>query len=198
MFKIALTPLLAPPQTRMYPLRCPSGPGRRGGAGAAGLAPAVRGESGGGVGDARTGGAGPWVTHCGCPGRRPPGPLPRPEPTVGGGGVRPLRPPPPPCVEGTGFILGSYWSHLLPADYMSPSARALDTKSLAPGRVFLSESARRLVTVPGRDGRASRHPGKTGVWRLFLRKGLAPSRCLHPRSQQCHPARVFHLRHNYK
>lgn len=39
MFKIALTPLLAPPQTRMYPLRCPSGRDAEAGPGRPGLPP---------------------------------------------------------------------------------------------------------------------------------------------------------------
>lgn len=108
MFKIALTPC----SLRGRPVCTNSGVnqarGRRGGA-------AVRGERGG-VGAVRTGGAWPRVTHRGRQGQRPPQSVPRPKPTVGEGGVRPLRPP---------SVRRGNWghpseSHLLLADYYVP------------------------------------------------------------------------------
>lgn len=155
MFKIALTPC----SLRGRPVCTNSGVnqarGRRGGA-------AVRGERGGvGAGHTRAapGLGSPTVA---AKGRGHPSPSRDPNPPSGKAGSALSGPPP--CAEGTGVTLVSLICCL--RTIMSPSARAPDTKYLARGRLFLSESALRLVIVPGRDGKASLRPEKTGVWRL--------------------------------
>lgn len=76
-FNGALTPLPPPLQTRMYPLQCRAGPG---GWTCVQLAAGTRG-----VGPAQERDAAGGARNCGCKGQGSPGPIRRPEPTLGPG-----------------------------------------------------------------------------------------------------------------
>lgn len=153
MFKIALTPLLAPRQTRMYQLRCQSG-----------LGTPRRGRS---SRRARRS----WRRAHGrrlAPGH-PPWP-PRAEATP----VRPAtqthrrgrRGPPSPAPLRAQRELGSPESHLLLADYYVPF-RAGTRHQVSRARTSLSLGVRAATChCPGEGWEAPRRPEKTGVWRL--------------------------------
>lgn len=146
MFKIALTPCSPPLQTRMYQLPCQSGLGTaQAGPGGRDLL-AVRGGSGG-VRHAQDGTA-PVAPTVAAKGRGYRVHTGDPSPhSVGKGGVRVLPRP---------SVLTGNWAHFRLSfsslrTITSPSARARDTKYLAPRCTFPPGVRPRLVVVPGRE-----------------------------------------------
>lgn len=146
MFKIALTPCSPAPQTRMYPLRCQSGWGRR----RRGRPPDLPRSSRRQRRSWRRAGRaepGAWVTRCGCQGQGPPVRSRDPDPhSDREGGVRPPRRP---------SVRRGNWGHIsliAQRTIMSPSARP--GRQVSCTRTFISLRVRlRLVIAPGREGR---------------------------------------------
>lgn len=161
-----------------------AGPGRR-------TCPAVRGGSGGvgGVRDERRLAPGsPAVAAKGRGHQSAPATQTRTR-TGKAGSVLPGAPP---CVEGTGVTLV-----LSPSALLCPLPRGPDAKYLAPERIFLSESGCDLSLPRGGKG-GFPPPGENRCVVAVLKKMLCTLPPPAPVFQQCQPARVLNLKHNYK